>query len=224
MLAGTNGLPPGGCIIFEALLVPLMMLLADGLLVGWVVVELRSAGPTLSGEPGLDVHGILELLPGSVLVCLTALPGRYAAVSTWLLVGHVPSFVVQSGLGVFLNGWGVVIVQGVALLFFGLVGGLAWSRGSWRAALNGYGRLLRAEGGRVAALALGTCFVCGCVSALSYVVLLSLPVSAWLLNAADAYAHYATLPLALVAIAALIELGERSLPLATLAGGTKPAP
>jgi hypothetical protein len=218
VLGRTNGLPPGGCIIVEAALVPFIMVLTDALLLAWVVVEVRNASLALGDSSGIDVQGTLELLPGAVLVCLTALPGRYATAAAWLLFGHIPVFVAQSGLSVFLQGWGVVVLQAVALLFFGLAGGLAWGRGSWKATLKGYGRLLRAEGGRVLAIAVATGILCGLCSAAAYVLLFSLPASTWLLAAADSYAHYATLPIALVALACLIDLGERSLPVATLAG------
>jgi len=43
-----------------------------------------------------------------------------------------------------------------------------------------------------------------------------MPASTWILNAADSYAHYLSLPIGLWTLAALIELGERSLPEATL--------
>jgi hypothetical protein len=48
-------------------------------------------------------------------------------------------------------------------------------------------------------------------------VLLSLPEQTWVLNAADSYAHYATLAVGLVTLSALIELAERSLPVAKAA-------
>ena len=39
----------GGCVIIEAAAVPVLMALADAVLVAWVLVELRNAGP---GRPG----------------------------------------------------------------------------------------------------------------------------------------------------------------------------
>ena len=55
-------------------------------------------------------------------------------------------------------------------------------------------------------------------AALAYLMVLSLPASTWVLAAADGYAHYATLPVGLLLLAALVELGERTRPTATLAG------
>ncbi len=58
---------------------------------------------------------------------------------------------------------------------------------------------------------------CGLLAAAAYAVVLLLPVQSWVLAAADSYAHFATLPVGLWTLAALIELAERSLPVASLA-------
>ncbi len=50
------------------------------------------------------------------------------------------------------------------------------------------------------------------VATLAYLAILSLPVSSWLLAAADGYAHYATLPVGLALVSAVVELGERRCP------------
>ena len=47
-------------------------------------------------------------------------------------------------------------------------------------------------------------------------MVLLLPSQSWVLAAADSYAHFATLPVGLWTLAALIELAERSLPTASL--------
>ena len=66
--------------------------------------------------------------------------------------------------------------------------------------------------------ALATSVMAGGGAALAYLLVLSLPASPWVLAAADGYAHYATLPVGLLLLAALVELGERALPAATLTG------
>ncbi|MFO0951725.1 MAG: hypothetical protein U0835_11370 [Isosphaeraceae bacterium] len=48
-------------------------------------------------------------------------------------------------------------------------------------------------------------------------MVMSLPVSTWVVAAADGYAHYATLPVGLWLLSALVEVSERSLPSADLA-------
>ena len=52
------------------------------------------------------------------------------------------------------------------------------------------------------------------LSAAAYAVVLLLPAQSWVLNAADSYAHFVTLPVGLWTLAALIELARRSLPTA----------
>jgi hypothetical protein len=89
---------------------------------------------------------------------------------------------------------------------------VAWSRGGVGAALRGYIRLLRAEGGRLVAVLAWSGLACGGLSALAYATVLAHPPQPWVLTAADSYAHYATLPIGLAALAALVELGGRAGP------------
>lgn len=224
-LVDPGGTPLGGCIVLEAGVLPPLMLMVDGLLLAWVVVELRDSNLGAYGDAGVNVPGILALLPGAMLACLLALPARYAATAVWLLTLHVPQFVVATGLVVLIKGWGLIILQAVAWPFLGMAGGLVWGRGGLGSTLRGYGRLLRAEGGRLAAVALLAAALSGGLSAVAYLVLMTFPASTWLLTAADAYAHYATLPVGLVLLAAMVELGERALPVAALAaaGSTRKA-
>jgi hypothetical protein len=63
----------------------------------------------------------------------------------------------------------------------------------------------------------------GAGAAAAYLVVLSLPPQTWVLSAADGYAHYASLPVGLLTLAAVVELAERALPAATLAAEDAPA-
>ena len=216
---GYADLPLGGILMVEPVVVPALMALCDGVLLGWVIVELRDAGADDSGAFGLDPHAALGLLPGSILACVAALPARYLASAVLLASYSLPGTATTSAVGSYVRwqlGRGIADVQGAALLTAGLAGAVAWGGVSPGSACRGYGRLLQAQGGRLAAtLALGGT-AAGVVSALAYVITLSMPASTWLLNAADSYAHYLSLPVGLWLLAALIELGERSLPEATL--------
>jgi hypothetical protein len=217
LVAGGGGLPPGGCLIVEAAVVPLLMLLADGLLLAWVLVELRATTLGATGEQTVDVSGALRLLPAAMLGCLVAVPGRYAATAVWLMLPYAPRFVSTTGLASFLQGWGIVWLQAAFLPFWGVAVAGTWSRAGATSAVRGYVRLLRAEGGRLLALTLAAGLLGGALSGASYWLVLSFPASAWLLNAADSYAHYLTLPIGLLALTAGIELAARSLPQARLA-------
>jgi hypothetical protein len=214
-------LPLGGCVMLEAGLVPFLMVMSDGLLLAWALVELRNASLGESGAELLDVRGTLALVPGSVLACLTALPARVLATGALLSFLHVPSFANGVPASVYTRlAWSLVAVQGAALVTAGLAGAVPWTRGSLGGAIRGYVRLLAAEGGHIVAVLALSGLAAGSFAGLAYLLVLSLPPQNWVLAAADSYAHYATLPIGLMTLAALVELGERSLPIAKLAEPT----
>jgi hypothetical protein len=220
LLTGSADLPLGGCLMVEALVVPALLALADGVLLAWVLVELRNAGLDDPAAEGFDVRAAIGLLPGAILASVAALPARQLATAVFLASIYLPTSVSASSLGTglrWLLGTGLAQVQAGALALAGIAGAVAWSRGSLGEAIRGYGRLLRAEGGRLVGVFGIAGLAAGVLAGLTYVAVLSLPTATWLLNAADSYAHYATLPVGLWTLAALVELGERSLPEATLA-------
>jgi hypothetical protein len=220
-VTGTADLPLGGCLMIEALLIPLLMAASDGVMLAWILVELRSVSLGDAGSDGLDPLAVVALVPGAVLACLLAMPGRYLA--TAILLGHyfMPATIGATVLGSFFRwqlSWGLADMQGAGLVTVGLAGAVAWSRGSPASAVQGYHRMLAALGGHLVALVALAGLAAGGGAALAYLMVLSLPPSPWVLAAADGYAHYATLPAGLLLLAALVELGERSLPTAALAG------
>ncbi len=210
LIVDSEGLPPlGGCLFVEVGVVPVLMALSDGLLLAWVLVELRGR-EVGDDEEGFDMPAILTLVPSAVLACVLAMPSRYAATTAALAYfHHLPvkpgetSFVLD-----FLRGWGLVGLQGGAFLTVGVIGAAAWSPGGWGATMATYGRLLRAHGGRLAALMALAGVAVGAASALAYYAVLALPQQPWVLLAADSYAHYATLPVGLVFLGALVELAR----------------
>lgn len=222
LVTGNAELPMGGCVILEAAILPALMALSDGVLVAWALVELRNAG--LGGTEGdaLDPLGVTLAIPSAALACVLAYPARYVGTAAWLSLVNLPTgLAAGTVMATYLKwqlGWGLVYLQGAAVVVAGLFGAVAWSRGSFGESLAGYWRMLAGEGGRlVAALAAGG-LAAGVSSALAYGLVLSLPTSTWALHAADSYAHYATLPIGLILTAALIDLGERTLPTASAVG------
>jgi hypothetical protein len=218
LTSGTGDLPLGGCLLVEALVVPLVMVLLDGALLAWVLVELRNASIGDTGNDTLDAEQALALLPGTALACLAALPARYLATAVLLVAFSLPNTVDATILGRYVRwqlNWGLADVQGAALVLAGLAGAVAWTRGTVAGALGGYRRMVAAEGGHLAAVLVLAGLASGTLSAVAYLLVLSLPAQTWVLAAADGYAHYASLPVGLIALAALVELGERSLPTAT---------
>lgn len=219
LVVETGGLPLGGCLVVEAGVIPLLMAMSDGILLAWLLVELRSAGVVDDVGTGLDVRGAIALWPAATLACVLALPARYVAAGAWLLYADLPNVVaVRQLVAPILSGWGLVLLQGAALVLLGTVGAAAWwGHGGLGATRRGFVAILRANGGRLLAMTGLAGVVGGALSAASYAVVLSLPRQPWVLTAADSYAHYGTLVVGLIATAVLVELGSQALPRAALA-------
>jgi hypothetical protein len=210
--------PLGGCLFVEAVVVPFLMMVVDGLLLAWVLVELRCTEVGGSAGEQIDINAAISLIPSATLACVAALPSRYLGTGALLAILHVPYYAKGVPLLVYHRlVWVLASIQGIALVAVGIAGAVAWSRGSIHGAIRGYTRLLRFEGGHlVSALGLGS-LAAGAASAIAYALVLSLPHQPWVLTAADSYAHYATLPMGLITLSAFVELGARSLPFACAA-------
>jgi hypothetical protein len=218
--AGSGDLPLGGCLTAEAFLIPAVLLISDGFLLAWLLSELRNAGFESTGEDRLDTKQAVALMPGAALACALALPARYVATFVWLSSAYLPTWVHETSWGGYVRwqlGWGLTDLQGASLVGLGIAGAVAWSRGTIRGAVAGYRRLLASQGGYLVAAVLMAGTAAGLLAAAVYSIVLLLPSQSWVLFAADSYAHYATLPVGLWTLAALIELGERSLPVARVA-------
>jgi hypothetical protein len=219
LASGTGDLPAAFGLVVEVLAVPALAAIVDGTLLAWILVELRNASLGDTGNDTFEPEKAAALVPGSVLACVAALPARYLATVLWLVFFYLPPSARTTTLGGVVR-WqlssGLADLQGAALLTAGMAGAVAWSRGTPRAAIRGYFRLLAAEGGSLAAITVWSGLAAGAMSAVAYFVVLSLPTQTWVLPAADSYSHYATLPVGLVTLAAFVGLGERSLPTAAL--------
>jgi hypothetical protein len=219
--AGSPELPYGNCLVIETILIPAAMAVVDGLLLAWLLVELRNAGLDAPGEGGLAPLQAVALMPAAVLGCVAALPARYVAAFVVLANDHLPTSVQTTAVGCYirwqLGDWGLADLQAASVVAVGMVGMVAWTRGRIGTAVVGYGRLLAAEGGHLIAALVMAAVATGTFSAIAYAVVLLLPAQSWVLNAADSYAHFATLPVGVWTLAALIELGQRSLPTAATA-------
>jgi hypothetical protein len=226
-VAGPADFPIGYCLPLEVVVVPLLMVVSDGVILAWILVELRSVSLGDEGNEHLDPQGVVGLTPGAILACLLALPARYVATAILLADSFLPSGVGATVLGAVFRwqlSWGLADLQGAALLSLGLAGAVPWSRGTVSSTIRAYLRLVAADGGHLVALLLLGGVAAGTAAAVAYMLVLSLPASTWVLAAADGYAHYVTLPVGLLLLAALVELGERALPMAALAGAGKHAP
>lgn len=219
--SGTTELPLGGCIPVEPLVVPAVTAVCDGLLLGWVLSELREAGFDAPEADPFDPRAAVELMPASILACVAAVPARYLATAALLaLIYHLPTSVDATAVGSYVRwqlGPGLAATQGLGLLAAGVAGAVAWGGGGVTRAARDYVRLLGAQGARLAVVFFLSGLAAGTISAVAYLTLLSLPAASWVLNAADSYAHYGTLPVGLWLLSALVDLSETALPEATLA-------
>ncbi len=208
------GSPLRGYFPPEVVAVPLLMVLADGLVLAWILAELRDARREGAGDALSAPEQAVALMPGAALACFVALPSRYVGMAVLLSLEYLPPSAIGGPLGAFvrwvLGGGGLIVLQAAALTTVGLAGAVARSGGTLGGTGLGYLRLLKAEAGHlVAALALA-CLAAGIVAGVAYAIVLALPPSTWVLAAADSYTHYATLPIGLLTLAALVELGERA--------------
>ncbi|WP_165250020.1 hypothetical protein [Paludisphaera soli] len=218
--AGGGELPVGNCLLLEVLIIPALMLACDGFLLAWILAELRDGGSADDQAGAIDARPAIGLMPAACVVCLAVLPARYAATLILLASQHLPATWMAGEAGRAVRwslGPGLLMLQAGSLVVMGIAGPAAWGRGSIREAVRGLGRLLTREGGRLVVVAVVAALGCGCLSALAYAVLFLLPPAGWVLPAADAYAHYVSLPVGLWTLSALVQLGEQSLPTARLA-------
>jgi len=223
LLIGEVGLPLGGLLLVESVVVPGLMLVLDGALLGWILVELRNASQGAGGRNSLGVRPALDVFPGAALACLAALPARYVATAFLLVSLDLPTSAGDTMLGRAIRwqlSWGLADLQGIALVVTGLAGSAAWNGLTLRRTLRGYTRLLSVEGGRALALTMFATLASALWSGLAYLVVVPLPARAWVLPAADSYAHYGTLIIGLLVLAGWVELGERALAEATLVSST----
>jgi len=223
--------------LFESLIAPVLMAVADGVILAWVLVEIRNAGLGDVANESMDLEGWIALLPGTMLVCFLAMPARYVSGAVALVLPYFPGMGLAPVAartppsGIWLDllvyirwqlGEGLIVLQALALAALPLVGAAAWSNGRFVAVLRGAGDLLRNEGGRLFSAILACGLACFGLAAIAYIPVLAIPTQTWILTAADAYAHYATLPIGLILTAMLIEMSRRTLPHARPIESIKP--
>ena len=144
--SGTVDLPLGGCLIVEAILIPIAMLLADGFLLAWILTEFRNAKLDVGGQHRLDALQAISLLPGAVAFSASASPSRNIATFVFLPRPTCRPRSYATALGEYVRwqlGWGLVDIQ--AARASPLSGSSASSPGAAAGsveAIAGYGRLL----------------------------------------------------------------------------------
>ena len=200
----------GGCLVVEAAFVPILMMICDGFLLAWVLTELRNAGLDTTGEDRLDIREAIALMPASAWRAFWSCPRDICDLR-----------LAERGL---LPDLGQCHATGQLCT---LAARLGTDRSSNRRTCHGrVCRRRRLEPGHdlgiarriqktacrprrplVVVLAMG-CAASAAVAGSVYALLLLLPSQPWVLGAADAYAHYVTLPVGLWTLAATIILAE----------------
>lgn len=223
IVVGGGGFPTSDLGFLEVAIAPALTAMADGLLFACILAELRRGGLSLADDQNgiIDARAAVGVWPLAVAACVLALPGRYLATAGWLLLPYGPGPNTSQALGTLLRGWGLVWLQGLALVSAAAIAAAPWCGTIARLGAQGI-HLLRLQGARLVAWMAACTATAGLAAGAVYAVMLSMPRQPWLLLAADSYAHYATLPVGLVCLAGLVELGAQALPRATLA--TKPPP
>ncbi len=216
----SSDLPMESCLIIDIVLIPILMATCDGLLAAWVFTELRRFESMVETRI-VDLPVVLRLMPAATLAAVAALPARYLSLMAFLALEYAPTGAAPV-FAFLLRGPGLIILQGIAIATVGIAGAAPWCRGTMGSALDGYGRLLKYNGGRLlATIGLGG-LAAGIATGITKWLLLSLEPQSWVLMAADSYTHYATLFVGLITLSALIELGSQTVEVAAKAVPTLP--
>jgi len=205
-----DGYPISASTYVEPVLIPTLMLICDGLLLGCVLGEVRRVNA--EGLVGSRMAEAVRWLPASIIACVAALPARVVAVMAYLILKYVPASapsVVLGGLLWLLLSWGLIVLQAGSLVALPWVGAAAYGPvrgGTWLV----WWRMMRDQGGRLVGLVALNLLACLVSVTAVYAVVLQYPVQAWLLAAADSYSHFVTIPLGLILMATLVEIADRA--------------
>ncbi len=210
----SGGFPTGGFGLLEVAAVPVLMAMADGLVLACILAELRRGGLSLGDDHAriVDARAAVGIWPLAVASCLLALPSRYVATTGWLLLPYAPGPRASQALSVLLRGEGLIWLQGALMAFAAVMIAIAAWRDTPRRFVARGLHLLRLQGGRLVAWMAVCTAAAGLALGAAYAVLLAMPGQPWLLSAADSYAHYATLAIGLACLAGLVELGGQARP------------
>lgn len=208
-----DGQPLGIFPIAEAIIVPPLMLICDALLFAWVLSELRfGQSDSISPPITQSVAHAIARLPSAMIACALIMPARYLATAASLTLRCFPQSPpawLQRALGTLLIDWGMAWVQAAAIAALTLIAAATYGRDRG-GALYVWRQSLKYQGGRMLATLIVAMLSVGACVALTYLTVLSLPAQPWVLAAADSYAHYVSLPLGVLLIAAFVELAHQA--------------
>ena len=211
-LVSPGNAPMADCMFINALAVPLLTLVADGILLSWVLTEFgRGLLNHFDWEPA-DSVAFTRSIPAAMLACGLANPGRYVilacaiaesqfnASSTWPASRWAPIV------------WGCTIAQVLGLAWFALPAIVAVNRrGRLFDIFRAYVTLLRRAGGQVVGLT-ALAIVLNWLALLPfYWIFGTMQRETWSLVGAASYGHYATLIVGIILLAGTAQLAYQEL-------------
>jgi hypothetical protein len=211
-LADRTSGPVSGCLRVDALVVPLLLLAADGLLLSWVLVEFgRALREHLTWESD-DTAAFVRGIPAAMLVSALANPGRYVVLAATMLEQQWTETAARpaSRWGPILWASAVAQLVGLALFAFPAVlvvcrrGGLAYK-------LRSFITLIRRAGGQLVGLTVLAVLLNIVVTFPFFALFGAMQAETWSLLGAASYAHYATLLLGLVFLSGVTQLAAQQL-------------
>jgi hypothetical protein len=204
----------GGCLFIDALALPIALLVADGLLLSWILTEYARGLCARFDWDASDTAAFARGIPASMIVCALANPGRYVvlACAMWEQQVSTPGTTTWPAAkwGPIL--WASAVGQVLGIVWFALPAVLVVQRrGGLADKFYAYLTLLRRAGGRVVGLTVLAVLLNLLVMLPFYWVFGTMQPETWSLVGAASYGHYATLLLGLVLLAGVTQLAHQEL-------------
>jgi hypothetical protein len=211
-LVSPGNAPMADCMFINAVAMPLLTLVADGLLLSWVLTEFgRGLLNHFDWEPS-DSVAFVRSIPAAMLACGLANPGRYVllacaiaeaqfnASSTWPAARWEPIL------------WGCTIGQVAGLTWFAFPAVIAvCRRGRLLDTFHSYVTLLRRAGGQVVGLT-ALAILLNLLALLPfYWIFGTMQRETWSLLGAASYGHYTTLIVGIILLAGTTQLAYQEL-------------
>jgi hypothetical protein len=206
------GITSGCPMIIDIVVLPVLLLMSDGLLLSWLLAEYgRAVRGHFDWQPD-DTAAFVRGWPGAMLVCGLMNPGRYAVLLTalWETQFRQPLRWPASRWGPIL--WAAAIAQVIGLACFALPAVLAvCRRGGLRTKLAAWLMLFRRAGGQIVGLTALAVVLNVLVLWPFYWLFAFMQPETWSLIGAASYGHYVTLLLGIVVLGGTTQLAAREI-------------
>jgi len=204
--------PMADCMYINALILPALLLAADGLLLSWVLTEFGRGVLGHFDWEADDSVAFVRGIPAALFACACINPGRYVLLGCAIWEDQFSQTTIWPATRWAPILWGCTISQVIGLAWFALPAVLAVTRHSGLfAALRAFVTLLRQAGGKVIGLTV-LAIVLNLLALLPfYWVFGSMQPETWSLLGAASYGHYATLLVGIILLAGTTQLAYQEL-------------